>query len=124
LAVQEKRIPAVFYRTESGKEPVRDWLKRLDVEDRKVIGSDLKAVEYGWPVGMPLCRALGDKLWEVRCNISDRRIARVIFCIWGEQMVLLTGFVKKTRKTPDADLKLALSRRKEIENSGKKSGRK
>ena len=114
----EKRIPTVFYKTEKGNEPVRVWLKKLDDTDRKTIGSDLKDVEYGWPVGMPLCRPLGDGLWEVRSNISDSRIARVIFCITDERMALLHGFIKKTQTMPDSDKKLALKRKKEIESDG------
>ena len=118
MAENEKRIPAVFYQPDKGNEPVRKWLKKQDEADRKTIGGDLKDVEYGWPVGMPLCRPLGDGLWEVRSDISSGRISRVIFCIWQEQMVLLHGFIKKTQKTPDSDKKLALKRRKEIEKNG------
>ena len=115
---KNKQIPAVFYRTDKGIEPVRKWLVQQNVADRKIIGGDLKDVEYGWPVGMPLCRALGSGLWEVRSDISNGRISRVIFCSWQEQMVLLHSFIKKTQKTPDADLKLALKRRKEVEKNG------
>jgi phage-related protein len=77
----EKRVPAVFYRTASGNEPVRDWLKDLDREDRRTIGFDLKTVEFAWPIGMPLCRPLGHGLWEMRSNLRRRRISRVIFCL-------------------------------------------
>ncbi len=65
-----KRIPAVFYRTESGGEPVRKWLRSLDRNERKAIGTDVKTVEYGWPVGMPVCRPMGRGLYEVRSDIS------------------------------------------------------
>ena len=112
MVVPEKKLPARFYRTDVGAEPVREWLKGLDISDCKTIGYDIKEIEFDWPVGMPLCRALGDGLWEVRSSISDGRIARVIFSIEAGQMVLLHGFVKKTRKTPKADLDLALKRRK------------
>tara|TARA_B100000315_G_scaffold233891_1_gene247441 strand:- start:514 stop:870 length:357 start_codon:yes stop_codon:yes gene_type:complete len=118
MADKEKRIPAIFYRSGKGNEPVRKWLRGQNEADRKTIGGDLKNVEYGWPVGMPLCRKLGNGLWEVRSDISSGRISRVIFCIWREQMVLLHGFVKKTQKTPDSDMKLALGRRREIEKNG------
>ena len=72
-------------------------------------------VEYGWPVGMPVCRPLKQGLWEVRSSLSDGRTARVIFCIQKERMVLLHGFIKKSQKTPLPDLDLALGRKKEVE---------
>ena len=86
----------------------------LDEEDRKVIGEDIKDVEFSWPIGMPLCRPLTKGLWEVRSDLAGGRIARVIFCTANSQMVLLHGFIKKTQKTPDADLALALKRKKEV----------
>jgi len=112
--VRLKKLPAVFFETGGGKQPVREWLHTLDEEDRRVIGYDIATAEFGWPVGMPLCRSLGAGLWEVRSNISSGRIARIIFAVVNEQMVLLHGFVKKTRKTPKLDLDRALSRKKEI----------
>jgi hypothetical protein len=75
----DKRIPALFYQTEAGNEPVRDWLKELEQEDRYLIGTDIKTVEFGWPVGMPICRPMGDGLFEVRTNLPQNRIARVVF---------------------------------------------
>ena len=109
-----KKIIVVFYRTESGNEPVREWLLSLDREDKKTIGVDVKTVEYGWPIGMPVCRPLGKGLYEVRSNISHKRIARVIFTIIDQTMILLNGFVKKTQKTPKEEIALALKRLKEI----------
>lgn len=109
-----KRLPATFYCLPSGREPVRDWLKALGGDDRKIIGEDIKDVEFAWPIGMPLCRPLGKGLWEVRSEITQGRIARVIFCIHDGRMVLLHGFIKKTQKTPAADIELATKRRKEI----------
>jgi hypothetical protein len=77
-----KRVPAIFFRTEAGSEPVRDWLKSLPLpEDRKRIGEDIKTVEFGWPIGMPVCRALGRGLYEVRSNLAGNRVARVLFYI-------------------------------------------
>jgi phage-related protein len=103
-----KRIPAIFFRTEAGGEPVRDWLKTLSPDDRKRIGADIKTVEFGWPIGMPVCRPLGAGIYEVRSALAQNRIARVLFFIdKKERMVLLQGFIKKTRKTPDEDLELA-----------------
>ncbi|MDE2060570.1 MAG: type II toxin-antitoxin system RelE/ParE family toxin [candidate division NC10 bacterium] len=110
-----KKIVAAFYRTPGGTEPVRDWLKSLSSEDRREIGQDIATVEYGWPVGMPVCRPLGHGLWEVRSNVSDNRIARIIFCIARGQMILLHAFVKKTQITPQEDLALARKRMREIQ---------
>jgi phage-related protein len=107
-----KRLPARFYRSDSGREPVREWLKALAPEDRRVIGEDIKDVEFSWPIGMPLIRSLGRELWEVRSTLPQGRIARVIFCIQQKCMVLLHGFVKKTRKTPQHEIDLALTRKK------------
>src|SRR4030088_1144038 len=102
LERQGKRVPAIFFRTGAGGEPVREWLKGLPLsEDRKRIGEDIKTVEFGWPIGMPVCRPLGDGLYEVRTNLSQNRISRVLFYIDKKcRMVLLHGFIKKTRKTP------------------------
>ena len=110
-----KRLPAAFFRLSSGREPVRDWLKGLSPEDRKIIGDDIRTLEFGWPVGMPLCRSLGNGLWEVRNNLTGKRIARVIFCVHDQQAVLLHGFIKKTQKTPKSDIDLALRRKQELE---------
>ena len=113
LAQQEKRVPAIFYRTEAGGEPVRVWLKGLAREDRKRIGEDIKTVEFGWPIGMPVCRFVGDGVYEVRTNLSQNRIARVLFYIDRKsRMVLLHGFVKKTQRTPLQDLDLAASNKR------------
>ncbi len=110
LERQGKRVPAIFYRTEAGGEPVRDWLKGLSSEDRKRIGEDIKTVEFGWPIGMPVCRPLGDGIYEVRTGLLRNRIARVLFYIdKRRRMVLLHGFIKKTQKTPDEELDLARS---------------
>jgi phage-related protein len=109
-----KKLPAAFYATANGNEPVREWLKALNDDDRRVVGLDIATAEFGWPVGMPLCRSLGKGLFEIRSHISDKRIARVIFAVVGPRMVLLHAFVKKTQKTPKADLDLALKRLKEV----------
>ncbi len=109
-----KKLPAVFYQSPNGAEPVREWLKELSPDDRRIVGRDIALVEFGWPVGMPVCRSLGSSLREVRSNLTDGKIGRVIFCITQGKMVLLHGFIKKTQKTLDKDLKLALKRMKEI----------
>ncbi len=108
-------IPARFYATPNGSEPVREWLKEMYRDDRRVIGADISTVEYGWPIGMPTCRPLGDGLWEVRSSLLGGRTARVIFALNGGLMVLLHGFIKTTQKTPKGDLELARKRKKELE---------
>jgi phage-related protein len=107
-------IPAVFYRTAGGTEPVLEWLRGLPAEDRRVIGTDLATVQYGWPIGMPLCRPLGEGLWEVRSKLPSRRIARLLFFIHEGRIGVVHGFIKKTQKTPADDLDLGRKRMKEM----------
>jgi len=109
------KIPVVFYRTPGGAEVVRDWLRSLDDADRQAVGLDLMRVQYRWPVGMPLCRALGDGLWEVRTSLPSNRIARVLFSVQQGRILVLHGFIKKTQKTPADDLTLARRRNREFE---------
>lgn len=106
---REPILKVTFYRTASGNEPVRDWLKGIDRPSRKAVGEDIKTAQYGWPVGMPLIEKLEPALWQVRSHIRDG-IARVIFTVEGHEMVLLHAFVKKTPKTPPSDLKIARQR--------------
>lgn len=115
VADDQKRIPAEFYRTDAGNEPVRDWLKNLALSDKKIVGTDIKTVEFGWPVGMPTCRAMKKGLFEVRSDLPDKKIARVLFCIYEEKMILLHGLIKKSQKTPKKDLALALERKSRLE---------
>jgi phage-related protein len=115
MAKGPRKIPVVFYSTRAGTEVVRDWLRGLDEGDRNAIGQDLMRVQYRWPVGMPLCRPLGDGLWEVRSDLASNRIARVLFSMAGDRIVALHGFIKKTQKTPDSDLALARKRKREFE---------
>lgn len=112
---ERKKVPARFYKSASGTEPVRDWLLGLSKEERKEIGTDIATVEYGWPVGMPTCAPLGSGLYEVRTHLPGKRIARVLFCFAAGSLVLLHGFIKKTQKTPQADLDLARQRQREVE---------
>lgn len=111
---RSKKLPAFFYENASRRQPVREWILELSSEDRKSLGRDIQKVEFGWPLGMPYCRSLGDGLWEVRSSLADGKIGRVIFCVAQEHMVLLHGFIKKTPKTPPQDLKLALKRMREV----------
>jgi phage-related protein len=112
---QPRRIPLIFYRHRPGHEPVREWLKDLPEAERHAIGKDLLRAQWRWPLGMPLCRPLGDGLWEVRTDLPTKRTARVLLCLYREHLVALHGFIKKTRTTPGDDLALARERRKELE---------
>jgi phage-related protein len=112
---QPQKIPLIFVRTGAGSEPVREWLKALPEAERQAIGKDLLRAQWRWPVGMPLCRPLGNGLWEVRTNLPTKRTARVLLCLYREHLVALHGFIKKTRTTSDADLALARKRQKELE---------
>jgi phage-related protein len=107
----EPPFGVVFFRTSMGREPVREWLKTLDGQDRRVIGEDVKVVQFRWPLGMPLVRKLEPDLWEVRSNLQGNRIARILFTVHGRQIALLHGFIKKSSKTPTTDLEMARSRR-------------
>ena len=112
---QPQKIPLIFCRTGAGSEPVREWLKGLPEAERQAIGKDLLRAQWRWPVGMPLCRPLGNGLWEVRTDLPTKRIARVLLCLYRGHLVALHGFIKKTRTTPDEDLALARKRQKELE---------
>jgi phage-related protein len=111
-----RKTPLVFFRTEGGKEPVRDWLKLMDPADRAAVGQDLMRAQWRWPAGMPLCRPMGQGLWEVRTDLPSNRIARVLVCVDSGVLVALHGFIKKTQKTPDDDLNLARKRMKELKS--------
>ena len=105
-------LKVVFFRTEAGNEPVREWLKALPEEDCKTIGTDILTVQYAWPVGKPLVDHVGDGIWEVRSR-SSNRIARTMFVVVDEEIVLLHGFIKKQQKTPADELQLAKKRKKQ-----------
>src|ERR1700704_2467862 len=109
-----RKIQLVFFRNSAGGEPVREWLKGLDDAERRNIGRDLLRAQWRWPVGMPLCRPMGDGLWEVRTDLPMNRTSRVLLCLYHEHLVALHGFIKKTRVTRDEDLAIARKRRKEL----------
>jgi len=111
---QPHKTPVVFYRSSAGAEVLRDWLRELAPADRNVIGQDSMRAQFRWPVGMPLCRPLGGGLWEVRSDLAGNRIARVLFCFSEGKLLVLHGFIKKTQKTPDAELALARKRMREF----------
>jgi phage-related protein len=106
-------VQVFFYSTQSGREPVRDWLISLSKAEKKLIGEDIKTVQFGWPIGMPVVEKLDRDLWEVRTTLRNK-IARVLFTVHEGQIVLLHGFIKKTQKTPIEDLERALDRMKEV----------
>jgi phage-related protein len=110
-----QKVPLIFFRTEAGTEPVREWLKGLPEIERNVIGRDLLRAQWRWPAGMPLCRPLQNGLREIRTPLPTRRTARVLLCLYRGHLVALHGFIKKTRRTPDDDLALARRRQKELE---------
>lgn len=113
MEYREPVLRVIFYRSESGAEPVREWLKELQREDRKTIGEDIKTAQFGWPLGMPLIRKMEKDLWEVRSNITDG-IARTFFTVEKGTMVLLHGFVKKSQETPLNELQTARRRLRNI----------
>jgi len=107
-------FPVQFYRTVSGGEPVREWLRSLPAEDRRAIGSDLASIQIGWPIGMPLCRSLGGGLWEARSELPSRRTARLLFFVHEGRIGIVHGFIKKTQKTTPKDLEIARLRMQEM----------
>lgn len=117
MADAEKRVPLIFFRTEAGSEPVLEWLRELPRADRRIVGAGLKDLEFGWPIGMPLCRALGGGLFELRVSLRSRRIARVMVCVHEGELVALHAFIKKTQKTPAGDMTLARSRKRRMERA-------
>ena len=111
-----KRIVACFYKSEAGNEPVRDFFRTLSSDDKKSVGADIMAVEMLWPVGYPSVRKMDKDLWEVRSNISDKRIVRVFFTVSENKMILIHVIIKKSQKTPKEDLALAIKRRDSVLN--------
>ena len=111
--IMKPTLDVRFFVTDSGSEPVREWLKDLSAVERKVIGEDIKTVQLGWPLGMPLVRNLGDGIWEVRIKLENR-LVRMLFALDKSTMVLLHGFIKKQQATPKPDLDLAKDRLKQL----------
>jgi len=109
-----KPIPAAFWQSLSGREPVREWLRDLNPRDRQTIGDDLRRVQFGWPIGMPLVRKLADHLWELRTSLPGKRESRLLFTASDTHIVILHGFMKKSQKTPVHELDVALRRLREI----------
>lgn len=108
----DRPLKVVFFKTDTDNEPVREWLKAMAKEDCKVIGADILTVQYAWPVGKPLVDNLGDGVWEVRSRLQNR-IARTLFAMVDQEIVLLHGFIKKEQRTPQLELDLAKKRKKQ-----------
>jgi phage-related protein len=114
-------IPLVFWRSVTNREPVREWLNELSREDKRIIGRDIAKVQYGWPVGLPLCRPLSGGLWEVRATLPSNRQARIFFGFHDGMLVALHAIMKKTQKTPADELALARQRFKELQSWQRKT---
>jgi phage-related protein len=108
------KLAVVFWRSEQGNEPVREWLRKMDAETRKAIGDDVRYIQEKWTegVGKRYVDGFGDGLYEVRTKQHNKEY-RVLFCMEDDAMVLLHGLIKKTKKTPPADVALARRRQKE-----------
>ena len=106
----------LFYRTASGRDVIKEWLRSFDKADRAILGEDLKTVQIGFPMGLPLCRSLGQSLWEVRSSLPGNREARMIFFhdSKAKSLVVVHGFIKKSQKTPKAEIEIALKRKGEF----------
>ncbi|SAL22690.1 bacteriophage protein [Caballeronia cordobensis] len=111
--MQQFVLKVRFFQQSPGNEPVREWLSNLDAADKKAIGADIKTVQIGWPLGMPLVRKLKKGLWEVRIHLHQR-IARVLFTVKHGEMILLHGFIKKSQALPRNDFELAEARMKDV----------
>ena len=114
-SARPRKIPLVFFRTLTGREPVREWLKGLDAAERQAIGTDLLRAQWRWSVGMSLYRPMGNGLWEIRTDMPTKRTARVLLCLYREHLVALQGSIKKSPATPKSDLATARRRQKELE---------
>jgi len=109
-------MDVVFYRSSAGKEPVREWLRALTRKDKAKLGCDIKTVQYGWPIGMPVVRKLNRSVWEIRSKL-DNRIARILITVRSDKIILLHGFIKKSRATQKADIKVAMARIAKLEKA-------
>lgn len=106
----------LFYKTAGGNEVVLDFLRGLPADDKKTVGGDLKTLQFGYPIGMPLCRPVG-KLWELRSSLPSRRELRLLwfFHKLTQTIVVVHAFIKKFQKTPQKDIDLGEARKGEYE---------
>ena len=112
---KKSKLEIRFFKTSNGIEPVRKWLQDLTKEEKNNIGTDLKIVEFNWPIGRPLVKSLSEGLWEIRTNLPSNKICRIIFFMHKKQIILLHGFIKKTQKTPQKEIVLAKQRKRQFE---------
>ena len=108
-----KGFEVIFFELESGNQPVKEFIKSLTKDNKKIIGADIRVVQNCFPVGLPLVRKLKSGLWEIRSDIKDG-ICRVFFTFIMKEIILLHGIVKKTQKTPQRDIYIAMERIKEF----------
>ena len=113
---EPEKVEISFWVSAQSNEPVRDFLRDQPKEDRHKLGGDIRKLQYGWPIGMPLVRHLGSGLWEMRSSLASKREVRILFATQNDKLVFLHGFVKKSRKPPEADLSLARRRLKEMKS--------
>jgi phage-related protein len=116
MAGKLEPISLLFWRSANGREPVREWLNELSRDDKRTIGRDIAKVQYGWPIGLPLCRPLGAGLWEVRASLPSKREARIFFGFHDDMLIALHAIIKKTQQTSTEDLALARQRFKELQS--------
>ncbi len=119
--VTKRPLDIVFFKTEMGNEPVREWLKNLSKEERQLIGEDIKAAQIGWPLGEPMVKKMEPGIWEIGTDLENR-IARVFVTKSPDRLVILHGFIKKTQKTPLAELEIARKRLRTVKK-GKQHGK-
>ncbi len=112
------KLRAVFFASSVRREPVREWLKALNADERKLIGTDIAYVQFKWPLGKPRVDHLRGPIWEIRTRLRNR-IARVLFAVDADELILLHGFIKQTQRTPDDDIALAQKRWKEWQDAEK-----
>lgn len=108
------RLEVRFYPTVGGREPVRDWLSGLDRTTLQAVSEDLRTLQFGWPLGMPLVRKLEPGLWEVRSH-AVVGVVRVLFTLADAEIVLLHAFVKKSQALPKEAVALARRRMREVQ---------
>jgi phage-related protein len=119
LGVTLPTLAVRFFRSSQGNEPVREWLRSLSATDRKLVGEEIRTVQLGWPIGMPVVRKLDASLWEIRVRVKDG-IARVLFTVEAQEAILLHGFIKKSQRLPADDLHTALVRKKQLRGIGRR----
>ena len=114
--IKKSKLDVLFFMTTAGSEPVREWLKNLTKDEKKIIGTDIKTVQLGWPIGMPVVKHIGEGIWEIRSTLSSK-IARILFFTHGKAIILVNGFIKKTQKIPKDEIELAKKRMKQFIDS-------